>query len=112
MGAYSSVEEFHVLGIAYAMPEFCDQYARAREGCAAPVSRQEKTMANRNDLNDHINRLRDQLRLLALAARSLEDSDDASAMHLGVSQAKMVADEIKALLVNDIGPATSTSEEH
>ena len=69
-------------------------------------------MANRNDLNDHINRLRDQIRLLALAARSLEDSDDASAMHLGVSQAKMVADEIKALLVNDIGPATSTSEEH
>lgn len=69
-------------------------------------------MANRNDLNDHINRLRDQLRLLALAARSLEDSDDASAMHLGISQAKMVADEIKALLVNDNDRATSTSEEN
>lgn len=37
MVAYSSVEEFHVLGIAYAMPEFCDQYARAREG-ALPTS--------------------------------------------------------------------------
>lgn len=69
-------------------------------------------MANRNDLNDHINRLCDQLRLLALAARSLEDSDDASAMHLGISQAKMVADEIKALLVNDNDRATSTSEEN
>jgi hypothetical protein len=62
-------------------------------------------LANYTDLIDHINHLRDHLRLLALAARSLEDSDDASAMHLGVCQAQMKADEIKAILVSDIGSA-------
>jgi hypothetical protein len=38
VGAYSNAEEFRVRGIAYAMPEFCEQYAHAREGmCGASV---------------------------------------------------------------------------
>lgn len=58
-------------------------------------------MANRPDLIDKINRLRDHLNLLALAARSLDDADTSNAMHLGISEASMVADEIKAMLAND-----------
>lgn len=67
-------------------------------------------MVNRTDLIDHINRLRDRLRLLALAALSLEDSDNANAMHLGISEAEAAADEIKALLENDTGRAASEAE--
>jgi hypothetical protein len=62
-------------------------------------------MVNRTDLIDHINRLRDRLRLLALAALSLAD-----AMHLGISEAKAAADEIKAMLENDTGRAASEAE--
>ncbi|WPE19843.1 hypothetical protein [Shinella zoogloeoides] len=66
-------------------------------------------MANRPDLIDKINRLRDHLNLLALAARSLDDADTSSALHLGISEASMVADEIKAMLVNDTGRITASS---
>lgn len=66
------------------------------------------TLANYPDLVDHINDLRDRLHLLALAARSLQDPDDANAMHLGACRAAKKADEIKVLLMGAAGAKEQT----
>lgn len=66
-------------------------------------------MANRPDLIDHINQLRDQLHLLAMAALSLHDSDFANAMHHGAREAISMADEIKAMVLVDVGLETDSS---
>lgn len=68
-------------------------------------------MANRLDMVDHINRLRDHLHLLALAALALDDADNANALHLGISEAKNVADELKAMLEDKARSPVTSSEQ-
>jgi hypothetical protein len=59
-------------------------------------------MSDKTDFIDTINNVRDRLRLLQLAAGSLEDRDDSNAIQLGVSDVIEVVEDLKQRLLSTV----------
>jgi ABC-type nitrate/sulfonate/bicarbonate transport system substrate-binding protein len=63
------------------------------------LNKNEVLMSGKTDFIDIINIVRDRLRLLQLAAGSLEDRDDSNAIQLGVSDVIEAVEDLKNRVV-------------